>query len=98
MNNQTITVHASYIRLVYEAREAQKAYFEANQEAKRTRQGIAWQRAKDLLREAKNIEHQLDEATEKLMNELCGTMSADQAILAMRLQTDEDLEQVRKGG
>jgi hypothetical protein len=94
--SKTITVPESYITLVWETREAQKSYFHASLEAKKTREGIAYQRAKDLLREAKNVEHQLDEETEKLMRELRGSMSADEAIAALRHELDVDLEQARK--
>lgn len=81
---QTITISESYIKLVHETRAAQQAYFKASLEAKKTKQGIAFQLAKDLLREAKQLDQQLDEQTNQLMAQLHGSMTADQAIAAMK--------------
>jgi putative sterol carrier protein len=94
--NKTITVPESYIALVWETREAQKSYFQASLEAKKTREGIAYQRAKDLLREAKNLESTLDQQTDFYMAELRGSMNASDAIAALRNELDSDLEEARK--
>jgi galactokinase len=88
---KTLTIPESYLRLVYETREAQKAYFQASLEAKKTKQGIAYQRAKDLLSEAKRLEIQLDLTTGDHLGKINGEMTAEQALEAMRRQVDEDL-------
>jgi hypothetical protein len=91
MNNEQITISPSYIALVYETRQAQIAYFHASVEAKKTKQGIAYQRAKDLLREAKALEVGLDTATASVMGSIHGTMTAEQAIAQMKLNLGEEV-------
>lgn len=95
MNNK-ITVPDTYVRSVSEMLEIQRRYFEASAKAKQTKLGTDYQEAKDLLREAKALEGHVRKQTDYLMGIHFGKMTADEAIAALREQTDSDLEQARK--
>lgn len=92
-----LTIPSSYIKLVQETREAQKAYFEAVIQAKKTNTGEAWKERNERLRESKALEARLDQDTAFYLAEIHGRMTADEAIAALRAQVDGDLEEVRKG-
>lgn len=91
-----ITIPSSYIQLVQETRDAQKAYFEAVIQAKKTNTGEAWKERNERLRESKSLEATLDQQTSFYLSEIHGRMTADEAIAALRAQVDGDLEDVRK--
>jgi len=96
MNNETITIKSGYIALVHETREAQKAYFEAVGRAKKSNTAEAWKERHDRLRESKALETSLDQQTACYLAMIRGSMSADDAIAAMRKDLDSDLAEARK--
>lgn len=93
---KTITIPESYIALVHETREAQKAYFEAVVTAKKSGSPDAWKERNARLKESKALEATLDQQTAHYLTEIHGSMTAEQAIAAMRAQVDEDLDIARK--
>lgn len=93
---KTITIPESYIALVHETREAQAAYFEAALAAKKSNTPDGWKERTIRLKESKALEASLDQQTAHYLGEIRGTMTAEQALAAMRDQLDEDLDVARK--
>lgn len=96
-NGNTITVPDTYVRSVSEMLETQRLYFEASAKAKKTKLGSDYQEAKDLLRQAKEIEARVRKHTNEILGNHFGKMTAEEALAKLREQTEEDLELVRKG-
>ena len=88
---KTIQVSEAYVRLVLDLLDLQQKYFAKSAEAKRTKNGITFQEAKDILRECKQTESDLRLASNAILAGVNGSMTADQAIAALREQLDLDL-------
>lgn len=93
---ETITIPVSYIRKVDEVLSLQQKYFEKIKEAKKSNLGSLYQEAKDILRECKALEEELRVETKGILKSIYGSMTADEALKAMREQLDEDHELARK--
>jgi ribosomal protein L9 len=93
---KSIEVPESFIRLIRDTREAQKAYFEAALTARKTNLPQAWAAKKEKLLESKNLEAHLDQQTAHYLGEIYGSISAQKAIEQLRLDLDADLQHARK--